>query len=235
MSRMRALLITVLVLILLVVGADIAGRAIAESKAGEAIATQAHVSTAPDVSIHGFSFLAQALPGHYQKITVESGGIDLGPVPNVATVVDLYDVDFPLSDALDGDTTHLTAARADLRAAVPTASLATALQGQGITVSAGADGTIRLSATVKVAGRSVPVSADVTATFTGGRLHLAASAVKGAGVALPVSADVLARALSLDIPLTNLPVPITAASVSADGTGLIITAEAVNVSAAHLK
>ncbi len=106
--KLLILLAVLLVLVVVVVGVDIGGRAFAESKAGETIATQTG-TTAPDVTIHGFSFLAQAVPGHYSQITVHSTDLRIGPLTGIAATVELYDVDFPLSDATKGNTSRLVA------------------------------------------------------------------------------------------------------------------------------
>ncbi len=229
---MRKLLVLLAVLILLGVGADLAGRSLAESKAGESVARKTG-TVAPAVDIHGFSFLAQALPGHYPQITLTSAGLTVGPVTGIATVVQLYDVTYPLADAVQGDTTRLTAGRATLNGTVPATVVAAVLTQTfgrpGVTISAGTDGSMRLGATASVAGRTVPVTAELTASFSGGVLHLTAGAVKAAGVAVPYLQQ-LARTLSVDLPLDKLPFRVTSATVSASGSDLVLTAAANDVS-----
>ncbi len=232
---MKALLITVLVLVLLVVGVDIAGRQIAQAKAADAIAAQSPTTGHPDVTIHGFSFLAQALPGHYSHITVASGALALGPVTGVDAGVDLYNVTYPLSDALSGSTEHFVAERAELRATVPLTALTSALGVPNVTLSAGPAGTLRLSVPVTVAGHSIPVTADLTATLDGKSLTLTTTDITAAGVTLPAAATNLVRNISLTLPLDQLPISITSASLTASGSSAVITAAANQVSLANLR
>ncbi|WP_154770075.1 LmeA family phospholipid-binding protein [Nakamurella alba] len=231
---MRALLITLVVLLLLVVGADIGGRAIAESKAGEAIATRSGNQVAPDVDIHGFSFLAQALPGDYGQITLSTTDLVLGPLAPVAATVELYDVTYPLSDAFAGSTDGLAAERATLTATVPVSALGDALQVPDLQLGSTANGDLRLSGSVSVAGNEVPVTADLGVSITDGALALSASGVSAAGVDVPLPAS-LADDLSLTVPLDALPIDITSGTVGVDGANLTLQASTGRITADSLR
>jgi hypothetical protein len=228
----RKLLIFLVVLILLVVGVDIGGRAFAESKAGEAIATQTG-TVAPSVHIHGFSFLAQALPGHYQNITLTSQDVAAGPITGIAATIELYDVDLPLGDALNGTASNLRAAQVRLHGEIPTSRISAAMTQTGVTITAGPGGAIRVGATVSVAGQQIPVTADLVASFSSGALHLDAKGLTAAGISLPSIAGLniadLARNLSLALPLRDLPFTVQAATLTASGTNLVLTAIANDV------
>ena len=232
---MKALFITVVVLALLLVGVDIAGRQIAQAKAADAIAAQSPTTVHPDVTIHGFSFLAQALPGHYSHISVDSGAVSLGAVSGAQAAVDLYDVTYPLSDAFSGSAEHFVAGRADLKATVPLTALTAALNVPGVTLSAGEDGGLRLSIPVTVAGHSIPVTADLTAALYGNSLKLTTTHITAAGVALPAQATSLVRTISLTLPLNGLPISVTSASVTAYGSSAVITASANQVTLNNLR
>ena len=119
---MRKLLIFVFVLIVIVVGLDIGGRYYAESQASKTIGEQTGTPD-PAVDIHGFSFLVQAIPGHYQNVTLSSQDVTAGPITGIATTIELYDVHFPLGDAIKGNTDNLTAAHATLSGVVPGSSV----------------------------------------------------------------------------------------------------------------
>ncbi len=229
---MRKLLIFLVVVILLEVGVDIGGRAFAESKAGEAIATQTGTA-APSVAIHGFSFLVQALPGHYQHITLTSQDVTVGPITGIATTIELYDVDFPLSDALKGDTTHLHAAAVRLRGEIPTSRLSAVMTQAGVSITAGPAGAIRVSTTISALGKQIPVSADLTPSFGSGTLHLDATNVTGAGISLSsiaaLSLTDLTKNLSLALPLKDLPFTVGAATLTASGNNLVLLATANDV------
>ncbi len=224
---MRKLLVFLVVLIALLVGLDIGGRALAESRAGEAIERQTR-ATAPAVTIHGFSFLVQAVAGHYSNITLTSSAVTAGPIDGINVTMQLYDVDFPLADALRGDTGQLTAAQARLTGAIADSQVSAALGQAGAVISAGPNGAIKVSGTASVAGRVVPVTAALVASFTAGVLRLDATDLEAAGLGVPNLAQ-LTKGLSLALPLTGLPFTVEAATLTASGSQLILTAIADNV------
>ena len=224
---MRKLLILLLILVVLVVGVDIGGRALAQSKAGDALASKTG-GVAPSVDIHGLSFLAQALPGHYSHITLTSNAVVVGPITGIAATVDLYTVTFPLSDAIKGDTSHLTAGQVHLNGQIAGTRITALLPQSGVKLSAGTDGAIRLSTTLSVAGQRVPVTADLVSSFESGSLHLDAENVSADGITLPDVAG-LRKNLSLTLPLKGLPFIVQTADLTASGSNLVLTATANNV------
>jgi len=230
----RKFVIFLVVLIALVVGADIAGRLVAESKTGEAIATQGRITPAPEVNIHGFSFLWQAVGGTYSHVTVSSSNLSAGRLARITAVADLYGVKLPFSDAISGKVDNLTAGRADLVVAIPAAALSSALGQQNLTVGAGDSGALRITTTVASGGRTFPVQIDVKPIVSDGVLHLsAARLIPGPVVVPPAVASQLAKDLTVNLPLTALPFPLRSASAAVEGSELVVkgTAEDVNIGA----
>lgn len=227
---MRKLLVGLFVLVLLIIGADIAGRLIAQNQAATAISRQSGTATVgrTTVAIHGFSFLAQAIPGRYRNITLQAPDVVVGPVVGIAATIELYDVQFPLSDALHGDTGTLVAGRATLRGVLANSAVTTAIQQSGATVGPGADGSIQVTAPVMILGRSIPVTADLLPSFSSGVLRLNAMNVRAAGISLP-NVDDIARNLSLALPLDTLPFDVDGATVTSSGSNLVLTATAYDV------
>lgn len=231
---MKAFLITLVLLLALLVGADFVGRAVAESKAGEAIAGQTGGQIAPEVDIHGFSFLAQALPGDYQKVTIAQQDLTVGPFTGVGAIVELYNVTYPLSAALAGSTDEMVAGRADLRATIPAAALSAHLQQAGLTLSSGENGSARISTSVDVLGRQVPVSADVQLALADGNLTLTAGQVTADGIDLP-DPGAIAQSLNLSVPLTGLPIDLDAAAVAVEGDAVVVTATVLDLRVSELR
>lgn len=229
---MRKLLIFLVVLILLVVGVDIGGRAFAQAKAADAIARKTGTS-APSVQIHGLSFLVQAIPGHYRNITLTSQDITAGPITGIAATIELYDVTFPLGDALQGSTANLRAAQVRLHSEIPTSRVSAVMNQTGVTITAGPAGAIRVGTTISAVGIKIPVSADLVASYSAGSLHLDATNVSADGVNLPAIAGVnladLTKNLSLALPLKDLPFTVQAATLTAVGNNLVLTATANDV------
>lgn len=240
---MRKLIGTVVVLLALLVAADFGGRALAQSKAQTAIASSSSQIADPDVTVHGFPFLTQAISGSYRQITVASNNVSAGSLAGVRAQLDLFDVTLPLSDALSGTLDQLTAGRGTLTAEIPAASLATVLGRPGLTVGgagSGSDGgpgddTVRIGTTVAVAGTVLAVTIDVAVSVSNGVLHLVASPSSVGGVVVP--ADIVQKIgteLTVDLPLTGLPFPLQNATVTAKDGSLDLFATATAISAADL-
>ncbi len=79
-----------------------------------------------------------------------------------------------------------------------------------------------------VAGRRVPVTADLLPSFASGTLRLDAKNLTAAGVQLP-DVPQLTRDLSLALPLEDLPFEVQAATLEASGTNLVLTASANDI------
>lgn len=218
------------IVVLLVVGADIAGRVVAQNEAATAISRQSGTATVgrTTVAIRGFSFLAQAVPGRYQHITLTASDVVVGPVAGIAATMELYDVRFPLSDALKGNTGNLVAGRATLRGVLASTAVTSAIPQSGATISTGADGAIAVTAPVSIGGRTIPVTADLLPSFSAGVLRLNAMNVRAAGIPLP-DVDSVTRQLSLTLPLDKLPFAVDGATVTSAGSDLVLTATAYDV------
>lgn len=232
---MRKLVAVLLVLAVILVGADVGGRWYAQRQAERALAQHLPSDASPSVSIGGFSFLLQALPGRYSHVTIGSDDLGAGAVQHISARADLYDVDYPLRDAIDQTADSLTVGRAQLRVMIPGADLGAALGLPNLTVSP-ADGTaIRLRTSVSVAGETWPATVDVTAGVTGRTLRMSAAPVSVAGVHVPAAAvKELQRRLTTSVALPQLPFDVTSAAVSASGGNLVIVATATDLRADDL-
>lgn len=232
---MRKLLVTIVVLALILVGLDFGGRALAESKLGEVIATQSGVTPAPDVDIHGFSFLWQVVDGSYQHITIDAPDLTVGPLDDVDTVLEVRDISLPLKEAIGGNIDNLTAGRADLRAVISPESLAAALGSTGLTLSRGDGDTVLIGTTLAAAGQTFALQAEVTPTVNDGVLSLRGGTVVAGGVEVPaaVSAQFLDE-LGADLPLTGLPFDLQTGTVSYTDAGLTVLGQARDVPVGQL-
>jgi DUF2993 family protein len=78
--RGRRWLITVLVIVVILVGADFATRAVAEQVAATQFQKQGHLSTKPDVTIEGFPFLTQVVTKDISNVKIGISNLQEGPV-----------------------------------------------------------------------------------------------------------------------------------------------------------
>lgn len=102
--RARRILISLLVLIALLVGADFGLAAFAEHTVSEKARQQLNLTDDPSVTIHGFPFITQALSGDYHHISVSASGVRVKDLKDVDISAELNDVSAPLSDLLNGNT-----------------------------------------------------------------------------------------------------------------------------------
>lgn len=107
--RARRWVIALVVLVLLLVGADFGAAAFAEHMISQKARTQLQLTDDPSVTIHGFPFLTQALGGDYSHISVSAAGVPVaGKLQDVAVNAELEDVNAPLSDLTNGNTKAIT-------------------------------------------------------------------------------------------------------------------------------
>ncbi|MEV6873871.1 DUF2993 domain-containing protein [Amycolatopsis sp. NPDC051128] len=107
--RLRRWVIALVVLVLLLVGADFGAAAYAEHMISQKVRTQLQLSDDPSVTIHGFPFLTQALGGDYSHISVSAAGVPVADkLQDVAVNAELENVTAPLSDLSAGNTKAIT-------------------------------------------------------------------------------------------------------------------------------
>jgi hypothetical protein len=221
---MRKLLIAVVLLVLLLIGADFALRYIATKQIGEAVQTKLGLREAPSVSISGFPFVTQAINGKYDTISASLLPTTIGPLQNVSVNVDLIGTRIPLSDALSGNVNALTADSSQVRIMIPVASVATVVGLPDLTVQSSAGG-LRITTTITVFDQQFPVSADLDARIVDSQLELRAGPPSGDGITLPANvSQAIGTLLSLDVPLSGLPFTVTNGSVGLAGSSLVLDA-----------
>ncbi|MFI5584812.1 DUF2993 domain-containing protein [Amycolatopsis sp. NPDC051758] len=107
--RARRWVIALVVLVLLLVGADFGAAAYAEHMISQKARTQLQLTDDPSVTIHGFPFLTQALGGEYGHISVSAAGVPVADkLQDVAVNAELENVTAPLSDITSGNTKAIT-------------------------------------------------------------------------------------------------------------------------------
>jgi hypothetical protein len=220
----RKFLVFLVVLAVLLVGADFGARYIATQKLGDALQSRLGVSQPPEVDIAGFPFLVQAVRGEYGDVSAVLPPETLGPLAEVGVSVDLERVRLPLSEAVSGTVDRLTADAGRIRLSVPIASLAAAVGVPGLTVTA-QDGALVIGATVTVLGQQYPVSARLDAAVDDAALVLRSGEISGAGLTLPAEVTgALAALVDLTVPLDELPFRVTSGSVTVDGADVVVDA-----------
>ncbi len=137
-SRTRPLVITLVVLLALLVGADFGAAAIAEYQVSKRAKSAFNLADDPAVTINGFPFLTQAIGGDYSHITVDAKGVPIKDIlKDVEIHADLRDVTAPLSDLLAGKTDSIVVKEMEAQVRVKEADFNRALKANNQRVQTG--------------------------------------------------------------------------------------------------
>ena len=222
---MRKLLFAVAVLLALLVVADrvsvrVADRVLADQLTGE-------LGSRPDVDVRGFPFLTQAVAGRYDDLRLHADTVQRSGITVRDVAARLSGAQVPFDAALAGDVRTVPVQRLAVSGLVDYAELSR-LAGRGLTLAAAPDGGVRVSGSLRVAGRQVDdASAVAVVQLADGVLTLSAGDVRVAGVAPPRAlADALTGALGVRVRLPTLPYDVALSHVAAGADGVRITGEA---------
>ncbi|WP_236790779.1 DUF2993 domain-containing protein [Amycolatopsis sp. GM8] len=102
--RTRRVVISLLVLVAVLVGADFGLAAFAEHTVSQKAREQLLLTDDPAVTIHGFPFTTQAIGGDYRHISLSASGVAIKNLKDVAVNAELNNVTAPLSDLVNGNT-----------------------------------------------------------------------------------------------------------------------------------
>ena len=223
---MKALLVVLLVLLGLAVVADRVALGLAEDRVGKALVAKGGLAGTPEVDIAGFPFLTQAVAGTYDDVRISLTSDELGQPEGTRADIALHGVHVPLSSVLSGSVDQVPVDRIDGTATLSYALL-TAQLGGDATLRREGDG-LRITKTVEVLGRTVPLTATGTVALDGNELVVDVERVSGAGVELP---DVLVTRASdlLDlryaVPALPFGLQLTEVHPAADGVDVRVAAK----------
>jgi hypothetical protein len=221
----KGLLITLVVLLGLAVAADRIAVGVAEDKVGEQLAAKGGLAGTPSVDIAGFPFLTQAFAGDYQDVRISLTAHDLGQPAGTRADVRLHGVHVPLSSVLSGSVREVPVDRIDGTATLSYALLAAQLGGD-TTLRREGDG-LRITKTVEVVGRTLPLTAAGTVTLDGNDLVVDVQTASGAGVDVPgFLVDRVSDLLDIRYTIPALPFGLQLTSVKPADDGVVVTVAA---------
>lgn len=256
---MKKLVITLLVLVALLVGADFGTAAIAEYQVSKQMRAQLALAEDPDVRINGFPFLTQALSGDYGDITIKANGVALGDkLHDVGLVADLYHVRLPLSDALGGRANTATIDNVEGSLRFKSSDIARLIGIPDLTIEPdpqedqnsgdagpaqpGAGGAqqdteapVKLSGSTDVAGKQIQVTAHAVLSLVGGQLQIATKRVELNNSALgwlrvpDVVQQSVARLFTFRLDPGTLPFQATPTKVRVENAALVVQGTARNL------
>jgi hypothetical protein len=222
----KALLVTLVVLLVLAVVADRVAVAVAEDRVAEAIEQRGDLAGIPDVDIEGWPFLTQVVAGDYEDVRIRLDAADLGQPEGTSADVRLNGLHVPLSDLLGSSVEQIPVDRIDGTVTLSYELLSREL-GTDTTLAPEGDG-LRVAKTVEVLGQEVPLTAVGTVTLDGQDLVIAVDGATVAGVDLPGSV-VRAASDALDLRYAlQLPFGLELTGVSPGEDGVLVTGGAVD-------
>ncbi|WP_026404425.1 DUF2993 domain-containing protein [Actinomadura rifamycini] len=231
---MRKALVVLLVLVVGgLIAADRIGVRVAQGEIARQVAAQEGLARQPDVSIHGFPFLTQAVGGEYDHIEVLIGDYTEQDVTLSGVRVDMRGVRAPLSEIANGNTANVTARTATASAVVPYSVIeerapkeveGLAPKGDDLEVDlAGAVMGVRLSGKAVVSLEATDQGIAVTPV----------SVAPDGGPQIPLA--LVKRQLTWSVPVTDLPVGSRISRIEPTADGLRVSATARNVQLSDLE
>jgi hypothetical protein len=223
----KALLVVVVVLLGLLLVADRVAVGVAEDRVAQELAAGGGLQGEPEVDIAGFPFLTQALAGRYDEVRISLTAAELGQPEGTRADIALHGVEVPLSAVLSGSVREVPVERIDGTATLSYALLSAQL-GDDTTLRREGD-RLRITRTVELLGRRLPLTAVGQVTVAGDEIVIDVDEAAGAGVELPgFLVERASDLLDLRYPAPALPFGLQLTGVTAAEDGVALRLEATD-------
>jgi hypothetical protein len=220
----KALLVVVVALLALAVVADRVAVGVAEDRVAGELATKGGLQGTPTVDITGFPFLTQVLAGRYDDVRISLTD-QLGQPDGTRADVALHGVEVPLKAVLSGSVRQVPVERIDGTATLSYELLSAEL-GPGTTLTPEGSG-LRITRTVPLMGRDVPLTAVGSVVLDGNELVIDVEQATGAGVDLPgFLVEQASDLLDLRYEIPALPFGLQLTDVTPAADGVVVRVEA---------
>ena len=224
---MKALLVVLVVLLGLAVVADRVTHSLAEERVATEMASAGGLHGTPTVDIRGFPFLTQAVAGRYDDVRISLTAQELGQPAGTGADIALHGVHVPLPAVLSGSVQEVPVDRIDGTATLSYELLSAEL-GADTTLEREDDG-LRITRTVELLGRRIPLTAVGTVALEGNALVVDVERAAGAGVELPAFlVQQASELLDLRYEVPALPFGLQLTGVTPGADGVDVRLEAVD-------
>ncbi|SFF59336.1 LmeA family phospholipid-binding protein [Blastococcus tunisiensis] len=197
---------------------------LAEGQVAGQLAEQEAVQGTPEVDIRGFPFLTQALGGRYDDVRITLTAAQLGQPDGTRAEITLHGVQVPFSSVLAGSVQEVPVERVDGTATLSYALLSDEL-GSDTELAREGDG-LRITRTVELLGRELPLIADGQVTLDGDVLVVDVDEASGAGIDVPdFLLDRAVDLMDLRYEVPELPFGLQLTGVSPADGGVVIRVE----------
>jgi len=223
---MRRLLITLVVLVGLFVVADRVALAAAQSQLASEVQREEGLSERPSIDLLGFPFLTQAVSGDYDGGRLEVRNLRTDKLLVNKLVLDLRDVNVPLSDLISGNVSAVPVGKVTGVASVTYPELAKATGVQGLRISPKGD-KLQLNFAVERFGTSTPVVATARIGVADNAVRITSVEIQGSPVPEQLTAAALSQVQS-SLAFGVLPYGLKVSDVRIAETGVEVSAQAQN-------
>ncbi|WP_116450942.1 DUF2993 domain-containing protein [Blastococcus litoris] len=224
---MKALLVVLVVVAGLLFVADRVTERWAEGYVADQLVEQAGLAAAPEVDARGFPFLTQAVAGRYDDVHISLTAEQLGQPEGTRADIVLRGVQVPLSSVFSGSVQEVPVERIDGTATLSYELLSAQLGGD-TTLRREGDG-LRITKTVEVLGRTIPLTAAGTVALDGNDVVVDVEDASGAGVEVPgFLVDRVADLLDLRYAVPALPFGLQLTGLTVADDGVVVRGEATD-------
>ncbi|TQL53310.1 DUF2993 family protein [Subtercola boreus] len=228
----------VVLLVIAVVVADVALRSYAEGKVRDTILQNLPGDVTGDVSvtIGGTSFLQQYLAGRFDDVTLSSTNLSVGGVPVAAATVEAHGVPTDQTKPVSRASASLTLSQDAVNSFLTVPGSDQIVLGDGTVGYAGSFEVLGLTFGYDATATAAPSGPDVLLTPTGATLSAGSASIDVGGalksiVSKPVPICV-AKYLPERVQLTSITPASGAVTVTAEATGLLLSADALRTTGA---
>lgn len=217
----------VVVLTLLLVGADLGARAAAESLVARAVQDAAGLAERPQVQVRGAVFLPQVLRGAYREVDVSTVGLSDGPLRIDRVESKLTDVRVTFHDVLLRDVQTIGIGRSEETVTLLYPDLNSYLKATGrpFQINSTGNDEVSISGSLDVLDQHLNVSGNVSLNVANGELRITPREVRtGSATLSQVSRLLLGQRLTLAVPMDALPFGHELVSVEASPQGVRLEA-----------
>jgi hypothetical protein len=221
---MRRLLLPVILLAVLLIGADRVAQAYAQHRVAVTARESEHLSSTPTVHIRGFPFLTQLFGGRYRNVEVVVDDLRRGSLAVRTVDVHLRNADVPFGDVITGSVDSVPVERVDGTVVVGYGDMTSAAR-NGLTLSYAGDDTVRTAGAITVGGVHFDVTTTGRVALSGNVLRVSVDSASVNGQSAPAAvAAVARRTFAFAVRLPTLPFGIELSSIKLSKAGVVITA-----------
>jgi hypothetical protein len=226
----KGLLVAFAIVVILLIAADRIALVVAETQIADRVQKSQDLSAHPQVSIKGFPFLTQVLGGRYHEVDVSVRNVTRGGLTIDRLSVHAHGVSVPLSKVMSGSVSEVPVDRADALVTLgyPELNAYIAEQLGEVLKVAPNNGSLKLTGTLPVPPR-ISLSVQAQIDVSGSAITLRPVGVAAALAKIPgirVAAGIVEQALTVRLPISELPFGIELQRATVTPAGLLIAASA---------